>query len=78
MEEVKVDSVLDARGLKCPMPVVKARKAIDALAPGQVLKIEVTDPGSMADFKAWTRATGHALLVAEEAGGIYTYVVRHK
>lgn len=74
----QADQVLDVRGLKCPMPVVKARKAIDALQPGQVLEVQATDPGSMADFRSWTKNTGHELLTAEESGGIYTYRIQKR
>ena len=72
------DLVLDARGLQCPMPIVKAKKAIDSLQPGQVLEIQATDPGSRADIAAWSRSTGHELLSASEAGGVFTYTVRKK
>ncbi len=70
------DLVLDARSLQCPMPIVKAKKAIDSLQPGQVLEIQATDPGSRADIAAWSRSTGHELLSASEAGGVFTYTVR--
>lgn len=72
------DRVLDVKGLKCPMPVVRTRKVIDEMAPGQVLKVEATDPGSMADFRAWTRSMGHELLAAEQSGEVYTYLIRKK
>ncbi|HLN63549.1 MAG TPA: sulfurtransferase TusA family protein [Symbiobacteriaceae bacterium] len=72
------DLVLDARGLQCPMPIVKAKKAIDSLQPGQVLEIQATDPGSRADIAAWSRSTGHELLSASETGGVFTYTVRKK
>lgn len=72
------DLMLDAKGLKCPMPVVKARKAIDTLQAGQVLEVVTTDPGSMADFRSWTKNTGHEMLSAEEQDGVYRYVIRKK
>lgn len=72
------DSTLDARGLQCPMPVVKAKKAIDALQPGQTLEILATDPGSQADFAAWTRSTGNEMVSAVTEGNVYKYVVRKK
>ncbi|HYF94548.1 MAG TPA: sulfurtransferase TusA family protein [Symbiobacteriaceae bacterium] len=72
------DLTLDARGLQCPMPVVKAKKAIDSLQSGQVLEILATDPGSRADFAAWTRSTGNELVSASEEGGIFKYHVRKK
>ncbi len=70
--------VLDVKGLRCPMPVVQAKKAIDQMAPGEVLRVEATDPGSMADFRAWTRSTGHELLLAEQNGEVFVYHIRKK
>ncbi len=70
--------VVDAKGLVCPMPILKAKKAIDSVQIGQVMELVATDPGSMADFKAWTRSTGHELLEARDEGGVYTYVIRRK
>lgn len=70
------EQVLDVKGLKCPMPVVRAKKAIEALQVGDVLEILATDPGSMADFRAWTKNTGHELLLAEEQDGVYRYRIR--
>lgn len=67
---------LDVKGLKCPMPVLKAKKALEPLAVGDVLEVEATDPGSLADFRAWAKNTGHELLAAEEKGGVYTYRIR--
>lgn len=75
---VEPTQVLDVKGLRCPMPVVRAKKAIDELAPGQVLRVEATDPGSMADFQAWARSTGHELLSVEQVGGTYIYLIRKK
>ena len=71
MAEVKEDRLLDARGLLCPMPVVKAAKEIKALEPGQVLKVLATDRGAIADFPAWAEDTGNPLLEwREEAGSL--------
>jgi tRNA 2-thiouridine synthesizing protein A len=72
------DMTLDARGLQCPMPVVKAKKSIDQLQPGQTLLILATDPGSKADFAAWSRSTGNELISATESGGVFSYEVRKK
>lgn len=72
------DFTLDARGLQCPMPVVKSKKAIDSLQPGQILEVLATDPGSKADFAAWTRSTGHELVSSSEEGGLFTYLIRKK
>ena len=71
MSEVKEDRLLDARGLLCPMPVVKAAKEIKSLEPGQVLKVLATDRGAIADFPAWADDTGNPLLEwREEDGGL--------
>jgi len=70
------DQLLDVKGLKCPMPIIKAKKAIETLQVGQVLEVVATDPGSMADFKAWTKNTGHELLLAEERDGVFRYQIR--
>ena len=75
-EAVKVDKVLDAKGLLCPMPVIKARKAIKEIALGQVLEVQATDKGSVKDFEAWSRQTGNELLDSSEAGGVYTFHIR--
>jgi len=72
------EQVLDARGLQCPMPVIKAKKMMDALKPGEVLLVQATDPGSKADFQAWTRSTGNTLLSASESGGVFAYEIQKK
>ena len=64
----EVHQTLDARGLSCPMPVLKSKKALKALEIGQVLEILSTDPGSMADIPAWTMSTGQELVSSEELG----------
>lgn len=76
MAETAADLVLDARGLLCPMPVVKAGKEIQKLDPGQVLKILATDRGSVADVPAWAEDTGNELLEWHEDDGVFTYLVR--
>ena len=70
------DDTLDARGLRCPLPVLRARKAMQKLAPGQVLQLIATDPGTRADVQAFCGATGHELLDSHEAGGEFTYHIR--
>jgi TusA-related sulfurtransferase len=64
------DSVLDARGLSCPMPLVNARKEIGRLAPGQVLKVLATDRGSLADFQGWAKVARHVELVGQATESI--------
>ena len=75
-EPIKVDKVLDAKGLLCPMPVIKARKAIKEIALGQVLEVQATDKGSMKDFEAWARQTGNDLLDSSEQAGVYVFHIR--
>ncbi len=67
---------LDARGLACPMPIVRTKKAMDPLADGDELLVLATDPGSVADFKAWTRSMGHELLSIEQEEHEYRFRIR--
>jgi tRNA 2-thiouridine synthesizing protein A len=72
------DFELDARGLKCPLPILRTKKAINGMSPGQTLKIVATDPGSVRDFQAFSRQTGHELLAASESGGEFQFLLRKK
>lgn len=72
------DQLLDCSGLPCPLPVIRAKKAMDPLQSGQVLKLISTDAGSVADMKAWTNTTGHALVGHEKNNGKFIYYIRHK
>jgi len=78
MAEYKVDVELDCRGLSCPLPVLKTKKAMDGLASGKVLKLIATDPGSVNDMAAWTRRTGNALLDSEKQVGEFVFYIRKK
>jgi|FaiFalFF_MnMetaG_3_1042247.scaffolds.fasta_scaffold00271_18 tRNA 2-thiouridine synthesizing protein A len=69
---------VDTSGTLCPLPVIAATKAMDSLAPGQVLKVIATDPGAKADIPAWARATGHILLHQETQGGKLLFWVQRK
>ena len=71
-----VDQVLDCKGLNCPLPVIKTKKAIETMALGQVLQMVATDPGSKPDMVAWSKSTGHELLETREEGGLYTFIIR--
>lgn len=73
---IKEDRVLDARGLLCPMPVVKAAKEIRGMKGGEVLKILATDRGAIADFPAWASDTGHALIEWHQEGALLVFYVR--
>ena len=69
---------LDARGLKCPMPIVKTAQTIKTVASGQLLEVLATDPGSVADFAAWSRTTGNDIVTSSEQDGVYRFVLRRK
>ena len=70
------DQVLDAKGLNCPLPILKAKKALKSLTGGQTLEIYSTDPGSVADFAAFCRTTGNELVEQSDADGVWTYLIR--
>ena len=72
------DQELDCSGLACPMPILKTKKAVDALQTGQVLKMIATDPGSVPDMEAWTSKTGHELLEHEQDGDKFTFFIKKK
>jgi tRNA 2-thiouridine synthesizing protein A len=70
---------LDATGLVCPLPILRANRAMRALAPGGVLTVRATDPAAKQDFPAYCAQTGHALIeTAEEAGGVLLFRIRKK
>ena len=71
-----IASELDARGLNCPLPILKAKKAINGLETGQVLKIVATDPGSVKDFEAFAKQTGNALVESAQDGDEYTFLLK--
>lgn len=70
------DRVLDTKGLTCPLPILKAKKAMGELAPGATLEVLATDPGSVEDFKAFCRATGHGLLEHSAEAGVFRFLIR--
>ena len=69
-------ATLDAQGLRCPLPVLRARKALRDVMPGGLLRVLATDPAAPRDFRAFCDETGHAFVDAAEAGGIYTITIR--
>ncbi|HYZ93714.1 MAG TPA: sulfurtransferase TusA family protein [Actinomycetota bacterium] len=73
---VTAKATLDAKGLSCPLPVVKARLEMEKLDSGDVLAVLATDPGSVADFDNWTKMSGHELLSSDESDGVYSYLIR--
>lgn len=79
MAEYTVTKTLDCKGLACPMPVVKISQQIGSVAVGEVIEVLTTDPGSLADFPAWAKTMGHAVLeTKQEAGLIRIFVKRQK
>ena len=70
------DQVLDAKGLNCPLPILKAKKALKGMTAGQVLEIQATDPGSVAEFAAFCNQTGNELLSQSNEGDVYTFEIK--
>lgn len=77
MPTVEITQTVDAKGLSCPMPIVRTAQAIKSMSPGQVLEVLATDPGSVKDFAAWCRATGHELVERSQDGPVFRFVIRH-
>lgn len=75
-DEIKVDRTLDTKGMSCPIPILKTKKAMDGLVKDQILKVETTDPGSQKDMPAWANRTGHQILKTEQAPGLFTFYIR--
>ena len=73
---VTANQVLDCKGLSCPLPVLKTKKAMDGLALGQILEMISTDPGSKADIAAWTKRTGNELLDTVEESGTFRFFLK--
>jgi TusA-related sulfurtransferase len=73
-----VHKEIDARGLNCPLPILKAKKALADMSSGQVLKVLATDPGSMRDFQSFARQTGHELVEQSSAGAEFTHYLRRR
>ena len=69
---------IDTRGLNCPLPILKAKKALADMSSGQVLKVVATDPGSNRDFQAFARQTGHELLEQQTVGADFIHMLRHR
>ena len=72
------ESVLDVKGMSCPLPVLRANRALRALAPGDRLRVLATDRAAMGDFQAFCRETGHSLLAWSEEGGVLSFLIRKK
>jgi tRNA 2-thiouridine synthesizing protein A len=70
------ETLLDAKGLKCPLPILKARKALKGVPAGATLRVLATDPGAVADFAAFCRTTGDELLESKQDGQTYSFLIR--
>jgi tRNA 2-thiouridine synthesizing protein A len=70
------DDELDASGLNCPLPILRAKKALGKLDSGKVLHIIATDPGSVKDFEAFAKQTGNVLMESKEVGGKYEFLIK--
>jgi tRNA 2-thiouridine synthesizing protein A len=75
---MQFDKELDARGLNCPLPILRTKKALADMASGQVLRILATDPGSVKDFQAFARQTGNDLLSSESGDKEFTFLMKKK
>jgi len=73
-----IDKEIDTRGLNCPLPILRAKKALADMASGQILKIVATDPGSMRDFQAFAKQTGNELLGQETAGKEFIHFLKRR
>jgi len=78
MAVIEVSQHVDARGLSCPMPIVKTAQAVKTAASGELIEVLATDAGSVKDFAAWSRTTGHELVEQSADGGVYRFVIRRK
>ncbi|TMV46425.1 sulfurtransferase TusA family protein [Paenibacillus mesophilus] len=70
--------IVDAKGLACPMPIVKAKKGMDSLETGQIMELQATDKGAMYDFRAWVSQTGHELLETKQENGVFIFIVQKR
>jgi tRNA 2-thiouridine synthesizing protein A len=77
-DTIQFDRELDARGLNCPLPILRTKKSLNEMTSGEVLRIVATDPGSVRDFQAFSRQTGNDLLSHSEAGGEFLFLMRKK
>ncbi len=73
-----IDKELDTRGLNCPLPILKAKKALAEMASGQLLKVVATDPGSTRDFQAFAKQTGNELVEQQTAGADFIHVLKRR
>jgi tRNA 2-thiouridine synthesizing protein A len=75
-DAIKVDKVMDLKGLPCPMPVVKVSKGIKDVQVGQVVEALTTDPGALTDFPAWARTSGNEILKTDQDSGVIRFYIK--
>jgi tRNA 2-thiouridine synthesizing protein A len=78
MPVIEITQTIDARGLSCPMPIVKTAQAVKPLPPGTAVELLATDAGSIKDVAAWCKATGNELIEQTSDGAVYRFVIRRK
>ncbi len=78
MSDYKVSSEIDVKGLKCPMPILKTKKALQAIQDGQILKVIATDPHADKDLHQFAIQTGNNILATEKDGDVYTFYIQRK
>lgn len=78
MATLEIAATVDAKGLSCPMPIVRTAQAVKTLASGALVEVLATDPGSVKDFAAWSRSTGNELVEQSVDGPVYRFVIRRK
>ncbi len=76
--EATITMSLDLKGLSCPIPIARTARAMKELAPGQRIEVFATDPGSVPDFNAWSKATGNPLVESGGEGGVFRFVLQKK
>jgi tRNA 2-thiouridine synthesizing protein A len=78
MNDITIDEIVDLKGLNCPMPMLKTKKALQGAAAGTIMQIEITDSGSKTDMPALLKRSGDELLDLKEDGGVYTFIIKKK
>ena len=78
MLRMQPDREVDARGLNCPLPILRAKKALNDMESGQIIRVTATDPGSVRDFEAFARQTGNQLVERGEGDGAFWFLMRRK
>ncbi|HET9725014.1 MAG TPA: sulfurtransferase TusA family protein [Actinomycetota bacterium] len=75
---MQIAKTLDLKGLSCPLPIVKTAQAMKEVDTGELVEALATDPGSVADFNAWCKSTGHELVEQSDEGGVFRFVIRRR